>query len=41
VGDDERLVAHAGVLLLRLLAERAGLRGDLGLDARAGFRPAV
>ena len=38
VGDDERPVAHAGLLPLRLLAERTGLRA--GLSA-AGFRPVI
>ncbi|MGH3281743.1 MAG: IS1380 family transposase [Trebonia sp.] len=39
-GDDDRLIGHAGVLPLRLLAERAGLR--VGLSAamrRRGFAP--
>jgi Transposase DDE domain group 1 len=36
VGDDERLAAHAGLLPLRLLAGRAGLRA--GLSAAMGRR---
>ena len=40
VGDDERLVAHAGLLPLRLLAERTGPAGRaVGGDAPAGFEP--
>jgi hypothetical protein len=40
VGDDERLVAHAGVLPLRLLAERAGLRAGISAAMRRrGFDP--
>lgn len=34
VGDDERLVAHAGLLPLRLLAERTGLRAGLSAAMR-------
>jgi hypothetical protein len=34
VGDDERLVAHAGLLPLRLLAERSGLRAGLSAAMR-------
>ena len=34
VGDDERLVAHAGLLPLRLLAERTGLRAGLSVAMR-------
>jgi hypothetical protein len=38
VGDDERLVAHAGLLPLRLLAERTGLTGKLSVAmTRRGF----
>ena len=33
-GDDERLVAHAGLLPLRLLAERTGLRAGLSAAMR-------
>ena len=33
-GDDERLVAHAGLLPLRLLAERSGLRAGLSAAMR-------
>lgn len=40
VGDDERLVAHAGLLPLRLLAQRAGLTGRLSAGlVRRGFSP--
>lgn len=40
VADDERLVTHAGVLPLRLLAERTGLTGRLpAAMARRGFDP--
>jgi hypothetical protein len=40
VGDDERLVAHAGALPLRLLAERTGLRAGLSTAmSRRGFTP--
>ncbi|MGH3834011.1 MAG: IS1380 family transposase [Pseudonocardiaceae bacterium] len=40
VGDDQRLVAHTGLLPLRLLAERAGLTGKLSAAvARRGFDP--
>lgn len=40
VGDDERLVAHAGLLPLRLLAQRTGLTGRLSAGlARRGFDP--
>lgn len=40
VGDDERLVAHAGLLPLRLLAQRTGLTGKLSAGlARRGFDP--
>lgn len=40
VGDDERLVAHAGLLPLRLLAQRTGLTGKLSAAvARRGFDP--
>ena len=40
VGDDERLVAHAGLLPLRLLAERSGLRAGVSAAmARRGFEP--
>jgi hypothetical protein len=40
VGDDERLVAHAGLLPLRLLAEQAGLRAGVSAAmARDGFEP--
>jgi hypothetical protein len=40
VGDDQRLVAHAGLLPLRLLAERTGLTGKLtAAVARRGFEP--
>jgi len=40
VADDERLVTHAGVLPLRLLAERTGLTGRLSAAmARRGFDP--
>ena len=39
-GDDERLVAHAGALPLRLLADRTGLTGRLSAAmARRGFAP--
>lgn len=39
-GDDERLVAHAGALPLRLLAERTGLRAGLSAAmTRRGFTP--
>ncbi len=41
VGDDERLAAHAGLLPLRLLAERTGLRAGLSADAPAGFQPVI
>ena len=34
VGDDERLVAHAGLLPVRLLAERTGLRAGLSAAMR-------
>ena len=34
VGDDERLLAHAGLLPLRLLAERTGLRAGLSAAMR-------
>ena len=34
VGDDERLVARAGLLPLRLLAERTGLRAGLSAAMR-------
>jgi len=40
VGDDERLVAHAGVLPPRLLAGRLGLTGGLSAGMRRrGFEP--
>ncbi|MGH3569014.1 MAG: hypothetical protein ACRDRH_23925 [Pseudonocardia sp.] len=40
VGDDDRLVGFAGVLPLRLLAERTGLRAGLSVVmARWGFGP--
>ncbi len=40
VGDDERLVAHAGLLPLRLLAQRSGLTGWLSAGlVRRGFDP--
>ncbi len=40
VGDDDRLVAHAGLLPLRLLAERSGLRAGLSAAMRRrGFDP--
>ena len=40
VGDDDRLVGFAGVLPLRLLAERTGLRAGLSQAmARPGFDP--
>jgi DDE family transposase len=40
VGDDDRLVGFAGVLPLRLLAERTGLRAGLSTAmARRGFDP--
>ena len=40
VADDDRLVAHVGVVPLRLLAERAGLTGRLSKAmARRGFHP--
>jgi hypothetical protein len=40
VGDDDRLVGFAGVLPLRLLAERSGLRAGLSAAmARRGFDP--
>ncbi len=40
VGDDDRLVGFAGALLLRLLAERAGLRAGLSAAmTRRGFIP--
>lgn len=40
VGDDERLIAHAGAVPLRLLAERSGLREGLSTAMRRrGFRP--
>lgn len=40
VGDDERLVAHAGAVPLRLLAERTGLRAGLSTAMhRRGFDP--
>jgi len=40
VGDDERLVAHTGLLPLRLLADRTGLTGRLSAAlARCGFDP--
>jgi hypothetical protein len=40
VGDDDRLVGFAGVLPLRLLAERTGLRAGLSAAmARPGFDP--
>jgi len=40
VGDDERLVAHAGLLPLRLLAERTGLTEKLSVAmTRRGFDP--
>jgi hypothetical protein len=40
IGDDERLVAHAGVVPLRLLAERTGLRAGLSAAMRRrGFDP--
>lgn len=39
-GDDERLVAHAGILPLRLLAGRLGLVGGLSAAMRRrGFEP--
>jgi Transposase DDE domain group 1 len=39
-GDDERLVAHAGVLPARLLAERLGLTSGLSAGMRRpGFEP--
>jgi hypothetical protein len=34
VGDDERLVAHAGLLPLRLLAERTGPRAGVSVAMR-------
>jgi hypothetical protein len=34
VGDDERLAAHAGLLPLRLLAERTGLRAGISAAMR-------
>ena len=41
IGDDERLVAHAGVLPPRLLAERLGLTRGLSAGMRRrGFEPA-
>jgi hypothetical protein len=40
VGDDDRLVGFAGVLPLRLLAERTGLRAGISVAmARRGFYP--
>ncbi|HEY2766302.1 MAG TPA: hypothetical protein VGJ13_20175 [Pseudonocardiaceae bacterium] len=36
VGDDDRLVGFAGALLLRLLAERTGLR--VGVSAAMAWR---
>jgi hypothetical protein len=40
VGDDKRLVAHAGLLPLGLLAERSGLRAGVSAAmARDGFQP--
>jgi Transposase DDE domain group 1 len=40
VGDDDRLVGFAGVLPVRLLAERSGLRGALSAAMRRrGFDP--
>jgi Transposase DDE domain group 1 len=40
IGDDERLVAHAGAVPLRLLAERTGLRAGLSAALRRrGFDP--
>ncbi|MGH3289428.1 MAG: transposase, partial [Streptosporangiaceae bacterium] len=40
IGDDERLVAHAGVLPARLLAERLGLTRGLSAGMRRrGFEP--
>jgi hypothetical protein len=40
VGDDERLVAHAGVLPPRLLAGRLGLTSGLSAGMRRrGFEP--
>jgi Transposase DDE domain group 1 len=39
-GDDDRLIGHAGVLPMRLLAERAGLRAGLSAAMRRrGFAP--
>ena len=41
-GDGEGLVGHAGAVLLRKLADRAGLTGALGLAlARAGKSPLI
>ncbi|MDN5851356.1 MAG: IS1380 family transposase, partial [Actinomycetia bacterium] len=40
VGDDDRLIGSAGVLPLRLLAERTGLRAGLSAAmTRRGFTP--
>ena len=40
VGDDDRLVASVGVLPIRLLAEKLGLRAALSAAwARRGFAP--
>jgi hypothetical protein len=40
VGDDRHVVAHAGIVPLRLLAERTGLRaGVSGAMRRRGFHP--
>ncbi|MGH4013772.1 MAG: hypothetical protein ACRDSL_07535 [Pseudonocardiaceae bacterium] len=40
VGDDERLVAHVGLLPLRLFAQRTGLTGQLwAAVARRGLDP--
>jgi hypothetical protein len=40
IGDDDRLVAHAGVLPVRLLGERTGLRAGLSAAMhRRGFDP--
>jgi hypothetical protein len=40
IGDDDRLVGHAGALPLRLLAERTGLRAGLSAAMRRrGFDP--
>ena len=40
IGDDERLVAHAGAVPLRLLAERTGLTAGVSA-APAGVRPGL